>query len=216
MEPDLTIESFRAQEAALSVYSQQKWTTRAKLSIPNRQISHCKSRELTCLHFQRQSDGLSNSITHCRSFDVVRVQKASLREALRTYKETLGYRDSKEARATLKFLEGCEDFTTLCQRLMDARQQWSEKKRFFGGKAQDFFHKLCRTMGGHQTILNAFPESNEYMSIFCAAFNTIVQVRSSRHHIRVGEEPLAIYSSSGIVEPSEILGATAAPPRTDQ
>lgn len=139
-----------------------------------------------------------------------------MRKALHTYKETLRSRDSKKARATLESLEGCEDFTTLNQRLMDARQQWSEKKRLFGGKAQEFFHKLCRTMGGHKTILNAFPDSNEYMSIFCAAFNTIVQVRSSHHWIRVREEILAIYSSEGIVEPSEILRATAAPPRTDQ
>ena len=122
----------------------------------------------------------ANSIMICRSFDVVRIQKASLRKALHTYKETLRCRNSKEAKATLESLEGCEDFSTLNQRLMDARQQWLEKKRLFGGKAQEFFHKLCRTMGGHKTILNAFPESNEYMSIFCAAFNTIVQVYSSR------------------------------------
>ena len=118
---------------------------------------------------------------HCRSFDVVRIQKASLRKALLTYKESLRCSDSREARAILELLDGCEDFTTLNQRLMDARRQWSEKKRFLGGKGQDLFHKLCRTMDGHKTILDAFPQSNEYVSIFCAAFNTIVQVCPSQH-----------------------------------
>lgn len=161
--------------------SQQKRTARAKLSIPSRQITHCKSRDLTRLHFHRQSNRLANSINHHRCFEGVKIQKASLRKALHDYKKTLRNSDSKEGRATLKLLEGCEDFTTLNQLLMDARQQWLEKKRLFGGKAQEIFHKLCRTMGGHKTILDAFPESNEYVSIFCAAFNTIVQVRSSRN-----------------------------------
>ena len=58
----------------------------------------------------------------------------------------------------------------------------------------DFFNKFCRTMGGHK---------NEYASILCSAFNTIVQVCSPRHLICVIGYPLAIYSSSGIVEPLE-------------
>ena len=152
-------------------------------------MTHCKSSDLTRLHFHRQSNRLANSMNHHRSFEGVKIQKACLRKALHDYKKALRNSDSKEARATLKFLEGCEDFTTLNQRLMHARQQWLEKKRLFGGKAQEIFHKLCRTMGGHKTILDAFPESNEYVSIFCAAFNTIVQVRSSRNQFRVGTEP---------------------------
>ena len=165
----------------LFVYSRQKKRACLKLSTPIPQITLCKFPELSCLDFERQSDRLANSIIRCRSFDVVRIQKASLRKALHTYKEALKCRCSKEAKRTLELVEGCEDFTTLSHLLIDARQQWSEKKRLFGGKAQENFHKLCRTMGGHKTILDAFPDSNEYVSIFCAAFNTVVQVCSSRH-----------------------------------
>ena len=105
---------------------------------------------------------------------MARVERNHLRKALDTYKKSIKKKTSQEA---LEFLESCEDFQTLNQSLVDVRQQWAEKRRLFGGKGQDVFHKLCRTMGGHKTILDMFPDSNEYVSIFCAAFNTVVQVR---------------------------------------
>ena len=114
-----------------------------------------------------------NSIIHCRSFDVVRFQKVSLQKALHTCREALRRRYSKEAKRTLELVEGCENFTTLNQHLIDARQRWSEKQRLFCGKAQEIFRELCRIMGVRKTILDVFPDSNDYKSMFCAAFNTI-------------------------------------------
>lgn len=82
----------------------------------------------------------------------------------------------KAFKETLQFLERCENISELNEALIDSRQQWVKKKRIFGGKGQDVFHKLCRTTQGHQTILGVFPSSNEYVSIFCAALNSVVQV----------------------------------------
>lgn len=83
---------------------------------------------------------------------------------------------NKKIKSISSDLGHCEDFDGLREHLIKEQKVWSGKKRWFGGKLQGYFHRICRTLDGHRTILEFFPKSNEYVSIFCAAFNTIIQV----------------------------------------
>ena len=70
----------------------------------------------------------------------------------------------------------CESFAALEKVLLAEQQIWNSKKRLWNGKPQELFHRVCKTLDGHQTILSAIPDNNEYTSVFCAALKTVIQV----------------------------------------
>ena len=112
-----------------------------------------------------------------REFKHASVERDFLRKAVESYSRK---HSDKEHSQTVNKLEQCQNFAALEKVLQEQAQQWKQKKRFLHGTVQNTFHRVCKTLDGHQTILSAIPEGNEYVSVFCAALNTVIQVGATK------------------------------------
>ncbi len=101
------------------------------------------------------------------------MEREFLRKAVESYSRKHSEKKNPE---NLDRLERCEDFAALEQVLQEQANQWTQKKRFLQGNVQNVFHRVCKTLDGHQSILSAIPESNQYVSVFCAGLKTVIQV----------------------------------------
>lgn len=131
-------------------------------------LTRSESSFSTCCRFKFKS--CTNIVEILRLFDVASVERQALEKGCRIYRDSV----PKNVAAAFRI---CDNFGNLQESLLASHMQWANKERWFKGKAQNIFHQLCKTLDGHRTILDAFPSSNEYVSIFCAGFNTIIQVQ---------------------------------------
>lgn len=69
---------------------------------------------------------------------------------------------------------GIEDIKTSVE---DAKRYWELKPRRAHGKAQRAFHHFCDTAHSHSNLLKCLPEQSQYLSVFCGATTTLIQVR---------------------------------------
>ena len=59
----------------------------------------------------------------------------------------------------------------------DVNSEWnSKKKKGFGGKATQYFHKSSDMLYGHKALMKVLPESNEHVSVFTGAVNAVIKV----------------------------------------
>lgn len=58
---------------------------------------------------------------------------------------------------------------------IDTASQGKKKKGI--GRAVGYFHKFCRTLGAHSSLLKVLPEGSEYVSIFTGTLNAVIKVR---------------------------------------
>ncbi|KAL9072264.1 MAG: hypothetical protein Q9157_005174 [Trypethelium eluteriae] len=66
------------------------------------------------------------------------------------------------------------------------RNSWVQKDRLLGGKAQERFHKICKSLDMHKGIFEFFPSQNEYVSVLCGSLKMLIQ--ASVTHVQVAEE----------------------------
>jgi len=55
-------------------------------------------------------------------------------------------------------------------------QKWKEKDRILGGKPQKLFRSFANSLQGHSNLLQMLPSQNQYLSIFCGALTTLIEV----------------------------------------
>lgn len=53
----------------------------------------------------------------------------------------------------------------------------AKRKSGFMGKTKSLFHKFCKTIDSHKSLLGILPEGNEYISIITGVLHLVVQVR---------------------------------------
>ncbi|KAF2104705.1 hypothetical protein NA57DRAFT_70913 [Rhizodiscina lignyota] len=86
-----------------------------------------------------------------------------------------------------------EGVTDMVNGMMKA---WKAKRgEGWSGKALSGFHRFCRTLDSHSSLLKVLPEGNEYVSVFTGTLNAVI--KASVRHERVAEgfsEALCIIS----------------------
>ena len=55
-------------------------------------------------------------------------------------------------------------------------QKWKEKDRILGGKPQKLFRSFANSLQGHSNMLQMLPSQNQYLSIFCGALTSLIEV----------------------------------------
>ena len=133
----------------------------------------------------RQGSKLESTLLTPQSeqWRIAAIERKNLRDAVLSY---LNEHPSKKEQKAIEALQQCRDFSMLEKTLVEEKQKWFENRKL-GGKPQDLFHRMCSTLEGHQSILSAFPDSNIYVSIFCAAFKTVIRVSQSPHRYKKGD-----------------------------
>lgn len=58
-------------------------------------------------------------------------------------------------------------------------KRWEAKKsQGFGNKTKALFHRLCRGINSHSSLLEVLPDGNEYVSLFTGVLTVIIKVGS--------------------------------------
>ena len=123
----------------------------------------------------------------------------------RVIKEYSEQKEEKERSHITETFKQCESFDALEQILQGEQRKWCSRRKWRNGRLQAGFHRICKTLDGHETILSAFPQNNEYTSIFCAALKTVIQVSGTTEEelartylvdIEYTDRPLGVCKSS--------------------
>lgn len=91
-------------------------------------------------------------------------------------------------------------------------QKWKEKDRFLGGKPQKLFRSFCNSLQGHSNMLQMLPSQNQYLSIFCGALTSLLEVGNLWCLFTTFPERLLYIDSThcflGIRQPSKNIGGS--------
>ncbi len=91
-------------------------------------------------------------------------------------------------------------------------QKWKEKDRFIGGKPQKLFRSFCNSLQGHSNMLQMLPSQNQYLSIFCGALTSLLEVGIPCRPFTTFQERLLYIDSThcflGIRQPSKNIGGS--------
>ena len=68
------------------------------------------------------------------------------------------------------------DIDDIVAAVRGVEQKWKEQDRLFGGKPQKLFRSFCNSLQGHSNMLQMLPSQNQYLSIFCGALTTLLEV----------------------------------------
>jgi hypothetical protein len=67
-------------------------------------------------------------------------------------------------------------FESVISSAEDAKAKMNGRKKLGGGKPRDYYNKLCQKAHQHRSVFNMFPNTNEYVSIFCGSIKTLINV----------------------------------------
>jgi hypothetical protein len=59
----------------------------------------------------------------------------------------------------------------------EAKATWENKKRFWGGTPQNYFHEMMGKFDAHSNLFIIFPSENNYGSVVAGAVKGLVKVR---------------------------------------
>ncbi|KAH6666418.1 hypothetical protein B0J14DRAFT_660040 [Halenospora varia] len=68
---------------------------------------------------------------------------------------------------------------------VDLDPEMNSRKRLGGGKPRDYYHKFCQKAHQHRSVFDMFPNTNEYVSIFCDSIKTLI--KASVNYIQISE-----------------------------
>ena len=101
---------------------------------------------------------------------------SELRAAMERYLRTL----SQDQRRTL--VAGGNDFTAIMSIMETSVFDWTHRAQHrgtVGGSVKNFFHKSCKALDEHSSMLEMLPQQSEYVSLFYGGLKTIIQVRTN-------------------------------------
>ncbi|KUJ23828.1 uncharacterized protein LY89DRAFT_4130 [Mollisia scopiformis] len=76
-------------------------------------------------------------------------------------------------------------FESVISTAEDAQTTMNNRKRPGGGKARDYYNKFCHKAYQHRSVFDIFPNTNEYVSVFCGSIKTLV--KASVNYIQISE-----------------------------
>jgi hypothetical protein len=71
-----------------------------------------------------------------------------------------------------------ETFDSVIRTAQEAQEKMNSRRRLGGGKPKEYYNKFCKKAHQHRTIFDTFPNSNEYVSVFCGTMGTLIKVSS--------------------------------------
>ena len=111
---------------------------------------------------------------HSKAHDARLEKKGSeLRAAMERYLRTLSA-DQKRALTA----DG-NDFTAIMSIMETSVFDWTHRAQHrgtVGGSVKNFFHKSCKALDEHASMLEMLPQQSEYVSLFYGGLKTIIQV----------------------------------------
>ena len=80
--------------------------------------------------------------------------------------------------STIKGLIGTEPhtFESVIGLVREAQDEMNNRKRIGGGKPKQYYNKFASRLYQHKSVFDIFPNTNEYVSIFCGSIKTLVKV----------------------------------------
>jgi hypothetical protein len=72
-----------------------------------------------------------------------------------------------------------ETFESVISTAEAAQTEMNNRKRLGGGKPRDYYNKFCQKAYQHRSVFDIFPNTNEYVSVFCGSIKTLIKVSYS-------------------------------------
>ncbi|KAE9375263.1 hypothetical protein N431DRAFT_453923 [Stipitochalara longipes BDJ] len=76
-------------------------------------------------------------------------------------------------------------FESVISSAEDAKTEMNSRKKLGGGKPRDYYNKFCQKAHQHRSVFDMFPNTNEYVSIFCGSIKTLIN--ASVNYIQISE-----------------------------
>jgi hypothetical protein len=106
--------------------------------------------------------------------NVIAVESNKLREQWFSFLNNCSEHDRLDITRSEPTMEGVVE---LVMKAATAAQGKRENSR--RGKAMKYFHKFCKTVDAHKSMLEILPQGSEYVSVFAGTLNVIIQVDAS-------------------------------------
>ncbi|KAJ0123668.1 hypothetical protein J7T55_012135 [Diaporthe amygdali] len=129
--------------------------------------------------------------------ELVRVEYARLARKLLVFEQ----RSSKEDRLDdTQFECTIEGVVNMIQKIIT---RWESKKnQGFANKTKALFHRLCRGINSHSSLLEVLPDGNEYVSLFTGVLTVIIKASANHENVARGfaENLCSINQSIGDIQ----------------
>ncbi|KAI0487790.1 hypothetical protein F4859DRAFT_525824 [Xylaria cf. heliscus] len=112
--------------------------------------------------------------------DVIMIESNKLLQKWPSFLSSCSSADRLDVTRSEPTMEGVIDLVKEITATSQAKNENSRR-----GKAIKYFHKFCRTIDAHKSILEIIPEGSEYVSVFAGTLNVIIQ--ASVNHERISE-----------------------------
>jgi hypothetical protein len=67
-------------------------------------------------------------------------------------------------------------FESVVSSAEDAKTKMNSRKQLGGGIPRNYYNKFCQKAHKHRSIFDMFPNTNEYLLIFCGSIKTLTNV----------------------------------------
>ncbi|KAH0542493.1 hypothetical protein FGG08_003089 [Glutinoglossum americanum] len=117
-----------------------------------------------------------------KTFEEAQVEREALKQACILWNKEQG----EDAVAPSKlFNDELDNWSSVIELVSAEQRKWNDRKRPLGGKPQQLFHRFCSILDAHKVMLDVFPQSNQYASIFCGALRTLI--KASVNYTKIAE-----------------------------
>ncbi|KAI3321962.1 hypothetical protein HD806DRAFT_502412 [Xylariaceae sp. AK1471] len=111
---------------------------------------------------------------------VITVESNKLREKWFLFLNSCSEHDRLDLTRSEPTMEGVVELVMKAATAAQAKRENSRR-----GKAMKYFHKFCKSVDAHRSMLEILPQGSEYVSVFAGTLNVIIQ--ASVNHERIAE-----------------------------